>query len=300
MYKTRLQTTENRVGDYKNKTYYGPPELVPVHPLGDSVYDCMDEDTTYTIKTEDGTVYKWFIALYVPENKYENNVRNCVSRTKGDVTTWWEEPCAINEMVYRKPWGICAQYKSDGSILMHYSKGNNAGEYCYYSPKNRLVNAVEGLQSVCRGFDEKSESVYYPTPNYKMMDYQILVFQNQDMYTSKIVPADEAVATYVKMCFDYVSPEYVPEEESDFHATERYVKYHDRSGGDKPMMVLMTGIFTPEMISAIENGLKEFYIRHCGECNTVMNEKNMNVCKSCIDYLDSQNNYGTIGDSVWG
>jgi hypothetical protein len=37
------------------------------------------------------------------------------------------------------------------------------------------------------------------------------------------------------------------------------VKYHDRSGGDKPMMVLMTGIFTPEMITAIEDGLKDFY-----------------------------------------
>jgi hypothetical protein len=300
MYKTRLQTTENRIGDYKNKTFYGPPELVPVHPLGESVYDCMDDNTTYIIKTEDGTVYKWFIALYVPENKYENNVRNCVSRTKGDVTTWWEEPCDINEMIYRKPWGICAQYKSDGSIIMHYSKGKAAETTHYYSPKNRLVNAVEGLQSVSRGFDEKNKTVYYPTPNYKMMDYQILAFQNHDLYTSKIVPADEAVATYLKMCFKYVPPEYVPEEESDFHATERYVKYHDRTGGDKPMMLLMTGIFTPEMISAIENGLKDFYIRHCGECNTVINKENMNVCKSCADYLDSQNNYGTIGDSVWG
>jgi hypothetical protein len=282
MYKTRLQTTENRIGDYKNKTFTGPPELVPVHPLGDAVYEGMDDDTTYIIKTEDGTVYKWFIALYVPENKYENNVRNCVSRTKGDLTTWWEEPCDINEMVYRKPWGICAQYKSDGSILMHYSKGNNAGETHYYSPKNRLVNPIEGLQSMSSGVGEKSETVYYPTPNYKMMDYQILVFQNHDMYTSEVVSADKAVATYLKMCFNYVPPEYVPEEESDFHATERYVKYHDRSGGDKPMMVLMTGIFTPEMITAIEEGLKDFYIRRCEECHIIMKEKDMVICKTCL------------------
>jgi hypothetical protein len=133
-----------------------------------------------------------------------------------------------------------------------------------------------------RGFDEKSETVYYPTPNYKMMDYQILVFQNHDMYTSKIVPANEAVDTYVKMCFDYVPPEYVPEEYSDFHGTERYVKYHDRSGGDKPMMVLMTGVFTKEMITAIEDGLKEFYIRYCEECHVVINEKDMCVCKTCL------------------
>jgi hypothetical protein len=282
MYKTRLQTTENRNGDYKNKSYYGPPELVPVHPLGDSVYEEMDENTTYTIKTEDGTVYKWFIALYVPENKYENNVIKCVSRVKGDLTTWWEEPWAINEMVYRKPWGMGAQFKSDGSIIMHYSKGKNAGKYCYYSPKNKLVNAIEGLQTVTRGFDEKSETVYYPTPNYNMMDYQILVFQNHDMYTSEIVPANEAVDTYVKMCFKYVPPEYVDEEYTDFHGTERYVKYHDRSGGDKPMMVLMTGVFTPEMITAIEDGLKDFYIRRCEECHVVIKEKDMVICRTCL------------------
>jgi hypothetical protein len=88
---------------------------------------------------------------------------------------------------------------------------------------------------------------------------QILVFENHDIYTSKIVPADEAVNTYVKMCVRYVPPEYVDEEYTDFHGTERFVKYHDRTGGDKPMMVLMTGIFTPEMITAIEDELKEFY-----------------------------------------
>ena len=258
MYKARLQTTENRVGDYKNKTYYGPPELVPVHPLGDAVYEDMDDNTIYTIKTEDGTVYKWFIALYVPENKYENNVRNCVSRTKGDLTTWWEEPCDINSLINRKPWGIGAEFRSDGSIMMHYSKGNNAGDYVYYSAKNRLVNAIEGLQSVSRGFGD-SETVYYPTPNYKMMDYQILVFENHDIYTSKIVSADEAVNTYVDMCVRYVPPEYVSEEYTDFHGSEKFVKFHDRMSDDKPMMVLMTGIFTKEMITAIEDGLKSSY-----------------------------------------
>ena len=156
MFKTRIQTTEVRVGD---KTCYGPPDLVPVHPLGDAVYDGMDEGTTYIIKTEDGTVYKWFIALYVPANKYENNVRNCVSRTENGCTTWWEEPCAMSDMIYRKPWGITAQYKSDGSIIMNYSKGKAAGQTLYYSAKNKLVKAVEGLQSVSRGFDDEGETV---------------------------------------------------------------------------------------------------------------------------------------------
>jgi hypothetical protein len=256
MFKTRIQTTENRIGDYKNKTFTGRPELVPVHPLGDAVYEGMDDNTTYIIKTEDGTVYKWFIAVYVPENKYENNVRNCVSRTKGDLTTWWEEPCEINEMVYRKPWGITAQYKSDGSIIIHYSK---SGQTHYYSAKNKLVNAIEGLQSVSRGFDEKDETVYYPTPNYKMMDYQILVFQNYDRYSSQIVPANEAVDAFIK-----ISNEYLLLEEAEFDTDgERMVRFTDTSDGYKQMMVLMTGVFTPEMISAIRDSREEYVTLVC-------------------------------------
>ena len=115
-----------------------------------------------------------------------------------------------------------------------------------------------------------------------MMDCQIIVFQNQDIYTTRIVPEDKAVDTYVDMCLDYVPPEYVPEEYTDFHASERFVKYHDRSGSDKPMMVLMTGIFTPEMITAIEDGLKEFYIRRCEECHLVIEEKDMVICRTCL------------------
>ena len=267
MYKTRIQTTEVRVGDYKNKTYYGPPDLVPVHPLGDAVYDCMDETTSYIIKTEDGTVYKWFIALYVPMNKYENNVRNCVSRTKDGCTTWWEEPCAMSDMVYRKPFGITAQYKSDGSIIVNYSKGKAAGQTLYYSAKNKLVNAVEGLQTVNHGFDD-SETVYYPTPNYKMMDYKFMVFENHDLYDSGLSPADEAVYNFVK-----ISLHYVAQKNGEFETDgERTVRFTDRSGRKNAKMVLMVGVFTTEMIDAIRDGLKKPYkavddgMFVCGKC----------------------------------
>jgi hypothetical protein len=134
---------------------------------------------------------------------------------------------------------------------MHYSKGNNAGETHYYSPKNKLVNAIEGLQSMTRGFDEKSETVYYPTPNYKMMDYKIMVFENHDLYDSRLTPADEAVDAFVK-----ISLQYVDRKDGEFQTDgERMVRFTDRSGGDKPMMVLMTGVFTKEMIAAIRDGL---------------------------------------------
>ena len=232
------------------------------------MYDCMDETTTYIIKTEDGTVYKWFIALYVPHTKWENNVRNCVSRTKGDLTTWWEEPCAINEMIYRKPFGICAEYKSDGSIIKHYSKGKAADTTHYYSAKNKLVNTNEGLQSVSRGFDDEGETVYYPTPNYKMMDYKFMVFEKHDLYDSGLSPADEAVYNFVK-----ISLHYVAQKNGEFETDgERTVRFTDRSGRKNAKMVLMVGVFTTEMIDAIRDGLKKPYkavddgMFVCGKC----------------------------------
>jgi hypothetical protein len=114
------------------------------------------------------------------------------------------------------------------------------------------------------------------------MDYQILVFENQDIYTSEIVSADEAVDAYVKMCYKYLRPEYVDEEYTEFHATERYVKYHDRFCDNKPMMILMTGVLTKEMITAIEEGLKDFYIRYCGECNFILDKTGV-ICNNCLN-----------------
>lgn len=295
MFKTRSQTTDNRNGD---DTFYGPPELVPVHPLGDGVYDYIDDSSKYIIKTEDGTVYEWWIAVYVPDSRWDkDNVRKCVTRIKGDCHTYWEEPLTINHLVYNKPYGLYAKFNRDGSLTAHYSMGRAAGTTHYYSAKNKLVNPIEGLQSVSRGFGDEPEMVDYPTPMYKMMDYHIMVFQNQDMYDSTIVPANESVATYLKMCLKYVRPEYVPEEHTEFYGSERFINYYDRSGGDKPMMVSMTGIFTPDMITAIEDGLKDFYIRRCEECHVVINEKDMCLCKKC---LACEYNYGTIGDPVWG
>jgi hypothetical protein len=41
------------------------------------------------------------------------------------------------------------------------------------------------------------------------------------------------------------------------------------------------GLFN-EMITAIEDGLKDFYIRRCEECHIVIKEKDMVICKTCL------------------
>lgn len=156
MFKTRIQTTEKLIN---NKRFIGTPELVPVHPLGDEVFtrvlNMKDDAAKYVIKTEDGTIYEWWIAVYVNEKKgYTADFRNCVTRIKGDCHTWWEEPSTINQIIDNNPYGIYAQYKNDGSIILHYNKGFASGETHYYSPKNNLVEPIRGVESIGSFLDE--------------------------------------------------------------------------------------------------------------------------------------------------
>ena len=107
-----------------------------------------------------------------------------------------------------------------------------------------------------------------PTPNYKMMDYKFMVFEKHDLYDSGLSPADEAVYNFVKISLHYVA-QASGEFESD---GERTVRFTDRSGRKNAKMVLMVGVFTPEMIDAIRDGLKEPYkavdddMFVCGKC----------------------------------
>ena len=99
-----------------------------------------------------------------------------------------------------------------------------------------------------------------------MDSYQILVFENHEIYDSLDVSADKAVQEYVKRCHRHLPPEYVPQEYTSFHSDKMFVKYSDRCGDDKPMMILMIGLTTPEMIESIEEGLRKMYVDCCEDC----------------------------------
>jgi hypothetical protein len=89
--------------------------------------------------------------------------------------------------------------------------------------------------------------------------YQIIAFENHKIYDSEIVSSYNALEKYVKMCEKYVPPEFIIESETQFEFDTMYVKYTDNSGDDKPMMILMVGSFSSEMINAIKIGLKNIY-----------------------------------------
>jgi len=89
--------------------------------------------------------------------------------------------------------------------------------------------------------------------------YQIIAFENHEVYDSQIVSSYNALEKYVKMCEKYVPPEFIIESETQFEFDTMYVKYTDKSGDDKPMMILMFGSFSIDMINHIKIGLKKIY-----------------------------------------
>ena len=113
-----------------------------------------------------------------------------------------------------------------------------------------------------------------------MDSYQILAFENHEIYNSLEVSADKAVEEYVKMCEKHVPAEYTPQEYTHFDSDKMYVKYSDGCGNDKPMMILMIGLTNPEMIKSIEEGLRKIYFNNCEECGKEIDLK-WCVCSEC-------------------
>jgi hypothetical protein len=113
-----------------------------------------------------------------------------------------------------------------------------------------------------------------------MDSYQILVFENQEIYDSLSVSPDKAVEEYVKKCKYYLPPDCIPRDYTSFESDKMFVKYSDRCGNDKPMMVLMIGLTTPEMIDSIREGIRRLYVNDCEECGKEIDLK-WCVCREC-------------------
>ena len=117
--------------------------------------------------------------------------------------------------------------------------------------------------------------------------YEILVFECNTMYHSKASESeDNALAIFIAFCREFVSPEYVAENDTSFDSSSLYMSYADRSGGDKPMLVLLIGsTITDEMRSKAADSLKKMYIRICEDCNIAEIPFASSVCAECAEYV---------------
>lgn len=95
-------------------------------------------------------------------------------------------------------------------------------------------------------------------------DYEILVFEHNSMYDTRDANAVNVLDVFLDTCREYVNPEYVGQDSVHLDSSKKFVSYADRSGNDKPMLVILIGTITDEMFDAIRDGLKQMYV--CEEC----------------------------------
>ena len=112
--------------------------------------------------------------------------------------------------------------------------------------------------------------------------YEILAFEHNTIYDATSSETSEnALDTFIEFCSEFVSPEYIPEDLTAFNSGRLYMTYADRSGNDKPMLVMLIGHITEEMISMACARLKKLYARICEDCNVNEVPITKSVCSEC-------------------
>jgi hypothetical protein len=113
------------------------------------------------------------------------------------------------------------------------------------------------------------------------VEYEVIVFEYQDIYATAMIPKENLVEEFTNMCVEYVSPEYIPQSETCLNYGKTFVSYSDRSGGDKPMIVLLTGVTVDsDLISPIKESLRKKYLGVCEDCGVEV-EMKWALCIEC-------------------
>jgi len=114
--------------------------------------------------------------------------------------------------------------------------------------------------------------------------FEILVFENHDLYDNDIANQEDVVAKFVAMCRTYVNPEYAEERYTYLDQSRRTIYYSDRNGGDKPKLVMLIGPVTLELNKEIGAEIKKFYHpdRKCDDCGVSV-EPNRVLCRECAE-----------------
>ena len=113
------------------------------------------------------------------------------------------------------------------------------------------------------------------------LQYEVIVFEDQSIYATAMIPKENLVEAFTNMCVEYINPEYVPQTQTSLNFGKTFVSYSDRSGGDKPMILLLTGITVDSLlISAIKNAIRKKYLRVCEDCGVEV-EMKWALCVKC-------------------
>ena len=116
-----------------------------------------------------------------------------------------------------------------------------------------------------------------------MEDFEIITFEYSDPYDgASTVPADQVVKKFMEQFERHLNPEYYPEDEVFFLRSRLFLSYSDKTGGDKPMTVMLIGPITEELVVEIKAAVDRLYVKICPDCEKKMPKKwKWPVCEVC-------------------
>jgi len=118
-----------------------------------------------------------------------------------------------------------------------------------------------------------------------MTEFEIAVFEYSDPYDGAAsVSVDKVVDEFIEQYKSYLNPEYYPQDEVWFMRSRLFLSYRDKTGGDKPMTVMLIGPITDELVAEINTAVALLYVKKCPDCGKDMpNTKSTKweVCEVC-------------------
>jgi hypothetical protein len=117
------------------------------------------------------------------------------------------------------------------------------------------------------------------------MSYEIAIFEYSDLYDGdEDVSPDKVICEFMAYYKVHFNPRYYQEENVRFQRGRTWVSYADKSGGDKPMTIMLVGSITEELVANLKWAVAKLYIVNCEDCGVVVPKDprhNWLICRDC-------------------
>jgi hypothetical protein len=92
-----------------------------------------------------------------------------------------------------------------------------------------------------------------------METFEILAFENQDLYDGEDTNLSNVIETFVAFYNKYFINYEIPKEYISFITSKSFISYTDKWSGDKPIMLMLIGNLNETLINEIKSEIEKLY-----------------------------------------
>jgi hypothetical protein len=92
-----------------------------------------------------------------------------------------------------------------------------------------------------------------------METFEILALEQHELYDGEITDSNNVLEEFVKFYKRYFINYELPRESILFNSSIMFISYTDKSGGDKPLMLMLIGKLNETLINKIKIEIEKLY-----------------------------------------